>query len=51
VSLALGGLIWSRWPSDAAWVIGLLIGIDLIFGGWAMVMLSMTARRLAKETS
>ncbi len=51
VSLVLGGLIWSRWPCDAAWVIGLLIGIDLIIGGWAMMMLSMDARRLGKETT
>jgi uncharacterized membrane protein HdeD (DUF308 family) len=46
LSMALGGLIWAQWPSDAAWIIGLLIGIDLIFGGWTMMILGMTAKRL-----
>jgi uncharacterized membrane protein HdeD (DUF308 family) len=28
------------------WVIGLFIGIDLIFNGWAWIMLSLGLRRL-----
>ena len=44
IALILGGLIWAQWPSSAFWVIGLLFGINLIFGGWAMIMLSVAAR-------
>ena len=44
VSLALGGLIVAQWPSDAAWVIGLLLGIDLVFGGWSLMALALAAR-------
>ncbi|MEZ4300431.1 MAG: HdeD family acid-resistance protein [Polyangiaceae bacterium] len=39
VTLALGALIGLRWPSTAAWAIGLLVGIDLIIGGSSMVMI------------
>ena len=44
VALALGVLIWIGWPATAAWVIGLLVGIDLIFGGWAMVFVALSAK-------
>lgn len=40
VSFVLGALIWAEWPASAAWAIGLLVGIWLIFDGWAMIMLS-----------
>lgn len=46
VSLILGGLIWGEWPGDAAWVIGLLVGIGLIFGGWTRIMLAVAFRGL-----
>lgn len=40
VSLILGALIWAELPSSASWAIGLLLGVFLIFDGWAMIMLS-----------
>jgi len=39
VAIVLGGMIFSKWPSDAAWVIGLLYGIQSVFGGSALLML------------
>lgn len=51
VTFLLGLLIWKQWPSSAFWVIGLFIGINLIFTGWSWVMLSLTARRLASQAS
>ena len=44
VGIILAGLIWSEWPGSAAWVLGLLLGIDLIFGGWSMIMIALAAR-------
>lgn len=44
VSLALGLFIWFNWPWDSLWVIGIFIGIDLIFSGWTWVMLSLAAK-------
>ena len=40
ISLILGGLIWAGLPSSAEWAIGLLVGIWLIFDGWALIMLA-----------
>lgn len=49
VSFLLGLLIWSRWPGDSTWVIGLLVGIDLIVGGVAMIVFSFSARDFEGE--
>jgi uncharacterized membrane protein HdeD (DUF308 family) len=46
VAFFLGLLIYKQWPASSLWVIGLFIGIDLIFNGWAWIMLSLGLRRL-----
>lgn len=33
VSIILGILIWSQWPFDAGWILGLYVGLSLIFNG------------------
>ncbi|MCX6356882.1 MAG: DUF308 domain-containing protein [Candidatus Aureabacteria bacterium] len=40
LSLLIGVLIWRQWPSSAVWVIGLLVGINILFRGWALIMLA-----------
>jgi uncharacterized membrane protein HdeD (DUF308 family) len=45
VSVVLGVLIWAQWPASGLWVIGLLVGIQLLFTGWALVMLALAAKR------
>ena len=44
VDLILGVLIWRKWPESSLWVIGLFVGIDLLFHGWSWVILALTAR-------
>lgn len=44
LAIAVGGLIWFQWPSSALWAIGVLVGVELIFSGWAMVNLALAAR-------
>ena len=44
VSVILGVLIWAQWPASGLWVIGLLVGIQLLFTGWSLVMLALVAR-------
>jgi uncharacterized membrane protein HdeD (DUF308 family) len=39
-ALILAAIIFSGYPGDVAWILGLLVGINLIFGGWTMLMLS-----------
>ncbi|HUY17856.1 MAG TPA: HdeD family acid-resistance protein [Candidatus Binataceae bacterium] len=47
VAIVLGLMILDAWPVSGLWVIGLFIGIDLIFDGWTEVMLAMVAGRIA----
>jgi uncharacterized membrane protein HdeD (DUF308 family) len=49
LSLALGILIWVDFPSSAAWAIGLLVGIELLFAGSALIMMAFAGRRLARS--
>jgi uncharacterized membrane protein HdeD (DUF308 family) len=42
-------MIWRQWPVSGLWVIGLFIGIDLIFYGWSLVMLGLLAKRLPDQ--
>ncbi|HYZ25291.1 MAG TPA: HdeD family acid-resistance protein [Geminicoccaceae bacterium] len=50
LSLILGVLIWAEWPYSGLWVIGLLVGIQLLFTGWALVMLALAARAHRQAT-
>lgn len=51
VTLILGILVWSQWPTSGLWVIGLFIGINLIFNGWSQIMLAFSLRRLTGEST
>ncbi len=49
VSVLVGLLVWFKWPDSATWAIGLLLGVNLIFHGAALVALSLVYRRLRQE--
>lgn len=51
VTLLLGVMIYRQWPSSAAWAIGTLVGVSLIFSGVARVMVSLTVRKAAASLS
>jgi len=44
VALVLGGMIYAQWPVDAEWIIGLLYGIQSIFGGASLIVLGLKTR-------
>jgi uncharacterized membrane protein HdeD (DUF308 family) len=44
INLILGISIWQQWPFDGLWVIGMFVGIDMIFNGWSLIMLSLAAK-------
>jgi uncharacterized membrane protein HdeD (DUF308 family) len=44
VDLILAGLIFAQLPSSAFWALGLLVGINLVFGGSAMIGMALAAR-------
>jgi uncharacterized membrane protein HdeD (DUF308 family) len=43
VTLILGVMIWRRFPTSAGWLVGTLVGIKLIFAGWAMLSIRAVA--------
>ncbi|HMK85454.1 MAG TPA: HdeD family acid-resistance protein [Steroidobacteraceae bacterium] len=44
IDLILAGIIFSGLPGTAAWAIGLLVGINLVFGGSALISMALHAR-------
>jgi uncharacterized membrane protein HdeD (DUF308 family) len=44
VDLILAGMIFSGLPATATWAIGLLVGINLAFGGVALMAMALHAR-------
>ena len=46
VTLLLAAMIWATWPSSAAWVVGTLVGISMLFSGITRLMLSLAIRRV-----
>jgi len=46
VDVVLGVMIWQEWPASAFWVIGLFVGINLIFRGFNWVGLGLALRSI-----
>ena len=46
VSFLLGVLIMGQWPASSVWLIGLFVGIEILFHGWSLVMLWLGFQRL-----
>ncbi len=44
VDLFLAAIIFAGLPGTAAWAIGLLVGINMMFGGIALIMMALHAR-------
>jgi uncharacterized membrane protein HdeD (DUF308 family) len=47
VDLVLAGIIFAGLPGSAAWALGLLVGINMVFGGTAMIGMAMAAKNPA----
>jgi uncharacterized membrane protein HdeD (DUF308 family) len=47
VDLILAGMIYAGLPGTAAWAIGLLVGINMVFGGSALIAMALHARNAA----
>ena len=46
VTATLGVLVAAGWPVTGLWAIGLFVGIDLVFFGWAWIMLALGLHKL-----
>jgi uncharacterized membrane protein HdeD (DUF308 family) len=49
INLALGVYIYSMWPLDSLVIIGLFVGIDLVFTGWTWVALALAVKNLGRR--
>lgn len=46
VTTILGVLVLTGWPATGFWVIGLFVGIELVFYGWAWIALAIGLRKM-----
>ena len=51
ITLLLGLMIYTQWPSSSAWAIGTLVGVSLIVSGITRVMLSLAVRKATDAIS
>jgi uncharacterized membrane protein HdeD (DUF308 family) len=51
VDFVLGVMIWQEWPDSALWVIGLFVGISLVFRGFNWIGLGLALRALRYNQS
>lgn len=49
VSIAMALLFLIGWPVTSLWLVGLYVGISLMFDGWAMVFIGWRLRKNSKE--
>jgi uncharacterized membrane protein HdeD (DUF308 family) len=47
VDLMLAGIIFAGLPGSATWALGLLVGINMVFGGTAMISMALAAKQPA----
>ena len=46
IDVILAQMIWREWPASALWVIGLFVGINLLFRGFNWIALGLALRAL-----
>ena len=54
VTFLLGVIIYRlyhHFPPSAFWILGLLIGIEMLFHGWTWIMLSLAIRRIPAKAA
>ena len=45
VSVILGVIVMREWPFSGLWLVGTLVGIEMIFGGFSLIRISSAARQ------
>ena len=47
ITVLLGGMILLHWPLSSLWVLGVLLGVDLVFAGMSWIVMGLGLRKLA----
>jgi uncharacterized membrane protein HdeD (DUF308 family) len=51
VTFLCGVVIYRHFPQCALWVVGLLVGLEMLFNGWSWIMLSLAIRNIPDEVA
>jgi uncharacterized membrane protein HdeD (DUF308 family) len=51
ITMLAGIVIYRHLPEDALWVIGLLVGLEMLFNGWTWIMLGLAIRNLPRSAA
>ena len=51
VTFMLGVVIYRHFPQSSVWVLGLLIGLEMLFHGWNWIILSLAIKNIPAETA
>jgi uncharacterized membrane protein HdeD (DUF308 family) len=51
VSIILAGLIFWQWPFSGMWAVGVLVGVKLLFAGFAIIALGSMGSSVAKRVA
>lgn len=51
IDLFLAGVILSGVPGSLAWAFGLIVGVDMVFGGASLIAISLQARKAPRITA
>jgi uncharacterized membrane protein HdeD (DUF308 family) len=51
VSVALGAIIMAQWPISAVWAVGIVVGVELISRGIALMAGSLAVRSVIREAT
>ena len=51
ITFIAGMVIYRNLPETALWVIGLLVGLELLFHGWMWLMMALQLRRIHHRTT
>jgi uncharacterized membrane protein HdeD (DUF308 family) len=51
VTFLVGVVIYRHFPQSAIWVLGLLVGLEMLLHGWTWIMLSLAIRDLPEQAA
>ena len=51
INLILAAIIFAGLPGTAAWAIGLVVGINMVFGGLALIAMALHAREIDRRST
>jgi len=49
ITWLLGAMIWTQWPASGMWAIGILVGVDLLITGIALICVALTLGQIVDK--